>query len=62
MNGAKKTVKKLGMAPIQRQGMEYEFDIVADMDIDHNMIVSKSRCFAVAAAVRRSQGPLGSAR
>lgn len=52
----KKTVKKLGMAPIQRQGMEYEFDIVADMDIDHNMIVSKSRCFAVADAVEKKPG------
>lgn len=40
--------KKIGMAPVQRQGMEYEFDIVADLDIDHNMVVSKSRCFAVA--------------
>lgn len=40
--------RKIGMAPIQRQGMEYEFDIVADMDIDHRLVVSKSRCFAVA--------------
>jgi len=45
-------IKKVGMAPIQRQGMEYEFDIVADMDIDHNLIISKSRCFAVADAVQ----------
>jgi hypothetical protein len=44
----KQEPKKVGMAPVQRQGMEYEFDIVADMDTDHNMIVSKSRCFAVA--------------
>jgi len=36
------------MAPVQRAGTEYEFDIVADMDIDHRLIVSKSRCFAVA--------------
>ncbi|NLE99688.1 MAG: AAA family ATPase [Anaerolineales bacterium] len=40
--------RKVGLAPIQRQGMEYEFDIVADMDIDHRLVVSKSRCFAVA--------------
>lgn len=40
----KTEVKKLGMAPIQRDGMEYEFDIVADMDIDNNMIIQKSRC------------------
>jgi hypothetical protein len=40
--------KKVGMAPIQRQGMEYEFTLVCDMDLDHNCIVSKSRCEALA--------------
>jgi hypothetical protein len=40
----KKVVRKIGMAPVQRQGMEYEFTIVADMDTDHNFIVSKTRC------------------
>ena len=40
----KKVVKKVGMQPIQRDGLEYEFDIVADMDTDHNFIVSKTRC------------------
>jgi hypothetical protein len=39
--------KKIGMAPIQRQGMEYEFDIVADIDLSHTLTVSKSRCSAV---------------
>ena len=39
--------KKVGMAPIQRQGVEYEFDVVADMDIDHTLTVSKSRCPAI---------------
>lgn len=47
----KQTPRKVGMAPIQRDGMEYEFDVVADMDLDHNMIVSKSRCSALADAV-----------
>jgi hypothetical protein len=44
----KQVPKKIGMAPVQRQGMEYEFTIVADMDIDHNLAVSKSRCEALA--------------
>jgi len=43
--------RKIGLAPIQRQGMEYEFTIVADMDVDHKLIVSKSRCEFVADAV-----------
>jgi hypothetical protein len=37
-------VRKLGMAPVQRSGTEYEFTMVADMDVDHNIVVSKSRC------------------
>lgn len=44
----KVVIKKVGMAPIQRPGMEYEFDIVCDMDWAHILSVSKSRCPAVA--------------
>lgn len=47
----KTVIRKVGMAPIQRQGMEYEFTIVGDMDIDHNLMISKSRCEAMADAV-----------
>lgn len=43
--------KKVGMAPVQRQGMEYEFTIVADLDVDHVMVVSKSRMSDIADAV-----------
>lgn len=51
--GAKKSVpKKVGMEPVQRQGMEYEFDIVADLDQKtHVLSVSKSRCPLVDGAV-----------
>lgn len=35
--------RKVGLSPIQRQGTEYEFDIVADMDINHKLVISKSR-------------------
>ncbi len=41
-------IKKVGMAPIQRAGMEYEFTMVIDMDVDHNAIVSKTRCDTMA--------------
>lgn len=43
VNG-KKVIQKVGMAPIQRQGMEYEFTMIGDMDTDHRVIISKSRC------------------
>lgn len=41
-------IRKVGMAPIQRPGMEYEFDIVGDIDWNHILTVSKSRCSKVA--------------
>jgi AAA domain len=40
----RKVPKKIGMKPEQRDGLEYEFDVVADIDSDHNLIVGKTRC------------------
>lgn len=40
----KQAPRKVGMAPVQRDQMEYEFDVVLDMDFDNNAIVSKTRC------------------
>lgn len=40
----KKERKKIGLAPVQREGLEYEFDLVAYMDDDNNFIVDKTRC------------------
>uniref|UniRef100_A0A6M3M0Y2 Putative ATPase domain containing protein n=1 Tax=viral metagenome TaxID=1070528 RepID=A0A6M3M0Y2_9ZZZZ len=39
----KTTVQKIGMAPIQRQGMEYEFTLFCDMDVNHSISISKTR-------------------
>lgn len=39
----KKAAKKVGLAPIFRSGAEYEFDLVATIDLDHNLIVQKTR-------------------
>lgn len=52
-DSGKTEVKKLGMAPVQSDGMEYEFDVVADMDLEHTLIVSKSRFKEIADAVVR---------
>ncbi len=38
---------KVGLAPIQRDGIEYEFDIVADIDLDHTMSITKTRLEAL---------------
>ncbi|HQM46876.1 MAG TPA: AAA family ATPase [Smithellaceae bacterium] len=42
-DGGKKTVKKLGMAPIQREGLEYEFTVFLDIDLNHTAVSSKDR-------------------
>ncbi len=44
----KKVPRKIGLAPIQRDGIEYEFDIVADIDHEHTMSVTKTRLEALA--------------
>jgi len=35
--------KKVGLAPVFRQGGEYEFDVMCTMDIDHRLIFEKTR-------------------
>lgn len=52
----KTSVKKLGLAPIQRDGFEYEFDIVLDMDVNHTGIISKTRCIDLTDAVIKKPG------
>ena len=49
--------KKVGMQPIQRAGMEYEFDVVCDLDVDHVLTVSKTRCSAIDGAKATKPGP-----
>lgn len=44
----KTVIRRLGMQPIQRDGLEYEFDLVGDMDQDNTFTVSKSRCENIA--------------
>jgi hypothetical protein len=39
----KQTPKKVGMAPVQREGMDYEFTVMLDIDKDHVATSSKDR-------------------
>jgi len=43
--------RKIDLAPIQRDGLEYEFDVFADVDHDNTLIVQKTRCPALAGSV-----------
>lgn len=47
----KSVPRRVGTKAVQREGMEYEFDIVADMDLEHVMKVSKSRCPEIDGAI-----------
>jgi hypothetical protein len=52
----KMTPKKVGMNPIQRDGFEYEFDIVLTMDNDNKGIVTKSRCEKLSGGIFQKPG------
>lgn len=36
--------KKVGTAPIQSSGIEYEFDLAGELNLEHVLTISKSRC------------------
>jgi hypothetical protein len=52
----KKVPRKIGTKAEQRDGIEYEFDIVGDLDVENELIVSKSRCSALAGQVIKRPG------
>lgn len=53
----KKVPRKIGMKPEQREGIEYEFDVVGDLDLDNVLRVSKSRIPSLTHAVIERPGP-----
>lgn len=52
----KNAPRKVGMAPVWRDGVEYEFDVIGDIDDSHTMVVSKTRCEALDGAVIERPG------
>jgi hypothetical protein len=56
-NGRTKTKPvKIGLKPIQRDGVEYEFDVVGDIDLENTLVISKTRCSQLAGEVIRKPG------
>jgi len=49
-------VRKVGMAPIQREGMDYEHDVAMELDIDHVGVITKTRCAALDGKVFKKPG------
>lgn len=48
--------EKVGTAPIQRDGFEYEYDIIIDLGIDNVGVVNKTRCPALTGEVIQKPG------
>lgn len=47
----KKVPRKVGLKPEQREGIEYEFDIVGDLDHENTLVITKSRAKTIAGRV-----------
>ena len=43
-----KIPRKIGTQPVMRDGIEYEFDVCGDMDLENKLMISKTRCSALA--------------
>lgn len=54
--GGKSVPRKVGMAPVQRADIEYEFDVYAEMTIENTMLVQKSRCSELSGQVIEKPG------
>lgn len=52
----KNTPRKIGLQPIMRDGIEFEFDVCGDLDQDNNLSITKSRCSALANKVINRPG------
>jgi hypothetical protein len=47
----KVTPKKVGLAPVQRDGVEYEFDIVGSLNLENTLTIEKSRMIDLAGRI-----------
>lgn len=50
-------VQKVGLAPVQRKGIEYEFDFILDMDWSNTATINKTRCSSMRGKSAVCPGP-----
>jgi hypothetical protein len=48
--------RKVGLAPVMRDGIEYEFDVCGDMDQENTLVITKTRCPKLAGGVFTKPG------
>jgi len=54
--GGRNQVRKVGLQPVQRDGLEYEFTVVGDVTQEHDLIVTKTRAAFLKDAVINQAG------
>lgn len=54
--GGRNQVRKVGLQPVQRDGLEYEFTVVGDVSQEHDLVVTKTRAAFLKDAVIREAG------
>lgn len=52
----KNVPRKVGLAPVMRDGIEFEFDVCGDLDQDNTLVITKSRCPDLAGKVINRPG------
>ncbi len=52
----KTVIRKVGLKPIQRDGLEYELDVVGDLDQNNTLVITKTRCKALFQATIHQPG------
>jgi len=40
----RKVPKKVGLAPVQREGLDYEFDVTGEINLNNDLVIDKTRC------------------
>ena len=53
----KNVVRKIGLQPLQRDGMEFEFDIIGDINQEHELVIAGTRCRALDGYRKTKPGP-----
>jgi hypothetical protein len=43
----KQVPQKVGLGIVQRDGVEYEFDVIAEMTVNHYLTITKTRCLSL---------------
>lgn len=55
VNG-KRSPRKIGLAPVMRDGIEFEFDVCGEIDQDNTLTITKSRCPKLSGAMINRPG------